>query len=214
MQNDNNNFVDCVLFSDEACFTRAGIFNLRNNHVWAHENPHAVHIRSYQWEFRVNVWAAVAKDQIIGPIFLPPRLNGQIYSDEIVDNLPDMIQGIGMDVGDIWFQQDGAPPHWSRAVRNQLNQMFPQRWIGRGGPTNMPPRSPDLTVMDYFVWSWIKNDVYSHQINTEDQLRTYITESFDRLRADPAMIQNASRNILRRCQLCIENNGRHIEQLL
>lgn len=214
MYNNINNFVDCVLFSDEASFTREGIFNTRNNHIWANENPHAVHVNHYQREFRVNVWAAVINDQIIGPIFLPLRLDGPSYQEIIINRLPDMVREIGINIDEIWFQQDGAPPHWALAVRAQLNQFFPQRWIGRGGPINMPPRSPDLTVMDYFFGGWIKSDVYKNRINTVDQLRELITESFNRLRANLEMIRNASRNIIRRCQLCIENNGRHIENLL
>ena len=33
------------------------------------------------------------------------------------------------------FQQDGAPPHWGLIVRDFLNETFPNRWIGRNGPT-------------------------------------------------------------------------------
>ncbi|KAJ4440129.1 hypothetical protein ANN_08267 [Periplaneta americana] len=47
---------------------------------------------------------------------------------------------------------DGAPPHFGRHVRNHLNATFPDRWIGRGGPVTWPPRSPDLTALDSFLW--------------------------------------------------------------
>jgi hypothetical protein len=33
------------------------------------------------------------------------------------------------------FQQDGAPPHYHRSVTDFLNETIPDRWIGRGGPT-------------------------------------------------------------------------------
>ncbi len=29
-----------ILFSDESLFTQDGIFNLRNEHMWAEDNPH------------------------------------------------------------------------------------------------------------------------------------------------------------------------------
>ena len=32
------------------------------------------------------------------------------------------------------FQQNGAPLHWGLAVRQFLNDTFPERWIGRDGP--------------------------------------------------------------------------------
>ena len=58
---------------------------------------------------------------------------------------------------DIIFQLDGAPPHWGLDVRASLNEQFPGRWIGRDGPTPWPPRSPDLTPLDFFLWGYVKN---------------------------------------------------------
>ncbi|KAJ8962923.1 hypothetical protein NQ318_001334 [Aromia moschata] len=31
----------------------------------------------------------------------------------------------------LWFQQDGAPPHYAAIVRQYLDRIFPGRWIGR-----------------------------------------------------------------------------------
>jgi hypothetical protein len=49
-----------------------------------------------------------------------------------------------------WFQHNGAPPHFSREVRGILDQQYPDRWIGRGGPRHWLPRSPDLNAFDFF----------------------------------------------------------------
>ena len=51
---------------------------------------------------------------------------------------------------ELFFQQDGAPPHYALKVRDYLNEVFPQRWFGRRGSIELPPRSPDLTQMDFF----------------------------------------------------------------
>jgi len=53
------NFPEKILWTDEANFTRMGIFNQHNSHVWAHENPYATRVDSYQYEFQVNVWAGI-----------------------------------------------------------------------------------------------------------------------------------------------------------
>ena len=45
-----------------------------------------------------------------------------------------------------------CPFHWALTVRESLNNSFPQRWIGRDGPIAWPPRSPDLTPLDFFFW--------------------------------------------------------------
>ena len=60
----------------------------------------------------------------------------------------------------IIFQQDGAPSHWGSHVRRFLDATFPNRWIGRDGPTPWPPRSPDNTPTDFFLWRYVKNKVF------------------------------------------------------
>jgi len=61
----------------------------------------------------------------------------------------------------IFFQQDGAPPHWGSDVRQFLDATFPNRWTGRDGPTPWPPRSPDITPLDFFLWGYVKDKVFS-----------------------------------------------------
>jgi hypothetical protein len=40
----------------------------------------------------------------------------------------------------------------ARVVIQHLNNTFVGRWIDRGGPINWPPRSPDLTPLEYRFW--------------------------------------------------------------
>jgi hypothetical protein len=63
------------------------------------------------------------------------------------------------------LQQDGAPPHFHREVGKLLNHVLPQRLVGRHWPNEnllllWPPRSPDLTPCDFFLWSYVKDIVY------------------------------------------------------
>jgi hypothetical protein len=65
------------------------------------------------------------------------------------------------------LQQDGAPPHFHLEVRRHLNTTLPQRWIGRTSRCNgdsalipWPPRSPNLTPCDFFIWGCDKDKVY------------------------------------------------------
>ncbi|ENN83121.1 hypothetical protein YQE_00518, partial [Dendroctonus ponderosae] len=60
-----------------------------------------------------------------------------------------------------WFQHDGAPPHNFSQVRNHLDVTFPGAWIGRNGPILWPPRSPDLSPLDFFWCGAVKNTVYT-----------------------------------------------------
>ncbi|GBM23804.1 hypothetical protein AVEN_91142-1 [Araneus ventricosus] len=65
----------------------------------------------------------------------------------------------------MWFQHDGVPAHFSTNVRNYLNATFGARWIGRGGPVPWPPRSPDLSSLDYLLWGHLK----SPQMRTSEE---------------------------------------------
>jgi hypothetical protein len=60
-------FLGFILFSDEFTFTKDGIFNSRNSHVWSQENPNMKHIRSHQHRFDVNVWAGIIDGHPIRP---------------------------------------------------------------------------------------------------------------------------------------------------
>ena len=76
----------------------------------------------------------------------------------------------------ICFQQDGAPPHFSKRVRTWLDQKFDNRWIGRGGPISWAPRSPDLTPLDFFLWGHVKSNVYKTTVKDINTLKARITE--------------------------------------
>lgn len=111
-----------------------------------------------------------------------------------------------------WFQHDGAPPHFSREVRGILDQQYPNRWIGRGGPRHWPPRSPDLNPLDFFLWGHVKNVIYREPVNTEEELRNRIQEAFATI--TPQMITDSKLSLLRRARLCLEMDGGHFEHRL
>ena len=60
----------------------------------------------------------------------------------------------------IWFQQDGAPAHFSYTVREYLNRPYLNCYIGRGGPVEWPARSSDLTHLDFYLRGHMKSVVY------------------------------------------------------
>ncbi|GBN61523.1 hypothetical protein AVEN_122463-1 [Araneus ventricosus] len=74
------------------------------------------------------------------------------------------------------FQQDGAPPHYGNIVREFLGTIFPQRWIVRGAVMAWPPRSPDLMPLDFYLWGYVKQHVYSECINDSNHLKQRITD--------------------------------------
>jgi hypothetical protein len=146
------NFLSFVLATDEAGFTKEGIFNTRNTHVWADENPYAIREHNFQRKLSLNMWAGIINGHLLGPHIMPRRLNGVEYLNFLDNVLYELSEDLPLAVRErIWYLHDGAPCHYPLIVREWLNNNFPERWIGRNGPVAWPPRSPDLNSCDIFV---------------------------------------------------------------
>ena len=79
----------------------------------------------------------------------------------IRDILPEMLENVRLQARQrLWYQHDGAPAHFALDVREYLNNVFPNRWIGKGGTVQWPPHSADLTPMNFFIWGEMKCLVY------------------------------------------------------
>ncbi|GFW91037.1 DUF4817 domain-containing protein [Trichonephila clavipes] len=105
-------FEASVLFTDEASFSREGIFNTHNSHSWAAANPHVTRTRAAQDRFLVNVWADILGDHLIGPYILPGHLTGPrylIFLEQVLPKLLDRAHVTAATRTSMWFQQDGAP---------------------------------------------------------------------------------------------------------
>ena len=208
-------FPTIVLWTDEAMFTRDGMFNSHNSHVWDMDNPHAIIVRHHQHRFAVNVWCGVVGDHLIGPYILPSTLCGGNYRVFLHDVLPELLENVPLAGRQrIWFQHDGAPAHFDRGARALLNDIFGDRWIGRGEPLPWPPRSPDLTPLDFFVWGEMKRLVYETPVESAEDLVARVSAAAGTIGDMPEVFARTRQSVLRRCHLCLEVNGGHFQQRL
>lgn len=211
----DRHFAASVLFTDEAAFSLEGVMNCHNLHRWADENPHATRPHAAQQRFSVNVWAGIVGDCLLGPYILPDRLNGSTYLTFLQEVLPDMLNNVPMPIRRrIQFQHDGAPAHFSTHVRAHLQATFPGGWIGRGGPIAWPPRSPDLSPVDFFLWGFLKGLVYETPVETPEDLVGRIVEAAGCVRDTPGIFEKVRNSMQRRCQACLDASGKHFEHLL
>ncbi|GFT99411.1 uncharacterized protein TNCV_3238741 [Trichonephila clavipes] len=93
---------------------------------------------------------------------------------------------------ELWFQQDGATCHTARATIDLLKDTFSDRLISRLGPVNWPPRSCDLTPLDYFLWGYVKSLVYADKPQTLDHLEDNIRRVIADIR--PQMLEKVIEN--------------------
>lgn len=208
-------FVENLLSTDEATFTRDGVFNSRNTHIWCDENPHAIHEGRFQERFSVNVWAGMVGNYLVGPYVLPPRLTGDAYLNFLRTDFENFLDDVPLATRrNMWYLHDGAPAHHTRDVREWLNEAFPRKWIGRNGPVSWPPRSPDLNSCDFFLWGHMKQLVYATPVNSVEELTQRIFNVAAAIRANQNMLRRVQGSLIRRARACIENDGRHFEQLL
>lgn len=201
-----------VMFSDECAIYRSS--RNRNVYFWSKENPH-FYEEVENNPPHVMLWAGMTSEYLIGPYFFEGSVNQDSYLHMINEWLiPELTRREIFDT--VILQQDGAPPHFAMSVRRRLNEVLPDRWIGRGSsncpaPMPWPPRSPDLTTADNALWGFIKEEVRKHRYVTNEQLRNGVREAFARV--TPVMLKRMSKRTWRRIQLCVDNGGMHTDVL-
>jgi hypothetical protein len=113
----------------------------------------------------VNLWVGIVNEFLIGPYLLPWWLSAQIYHVFLKEKLPEMLEEILLSVRrNTWFQHDGAAAHFAHQAWEHLTTTY-DCWTGQGEPMAWPPRSPDLTPMDFFIWGHIKDLIYTSPVD-------------------------------------------------
>lgn len=205
-------FARNIIWTDESYISSNGIFNRHNNHYWSDVNPHQnVDIQS-QGRFGFSVWCALLGNRVLAYEIYQGTLNSERYHQILSDNIINYMDQIPlMERSQYYFQQDGAPPHNTRAISELLSTNFGDKVIATNGPVRWPPRSPDLTPLDFFLWGYIKNRLYNKRNRNVIQLRQNFEECL-RSVSNIHML-NAINVVRKKCNLCIQNNGGQFENL-
>jgi hypothetical protein len=107
------------------------------------------------------------------------------------------------------FQQDGPPRHWAFLFREFIHMHFPGRCVGRDRPIPWPPRSPDITLLDFFLWGYFKDIVYKTSVTSLDELKLRIVAAIETV--TPQMLENTWREIEYRLHILCDKKGAHVE---
>ena len=81
------------------------------------------------------------------------------------------------DIGNIWFPDDGTMCHTAEATLDVLRPVFEDRIISRRGDVVWTLRSCDLTPLDYYLWSTVKDKCYADKPETIDALKDNIRDA-------------------------------------
>ncbi|GFU80754.1 uncharacterized protein TNCV_514811 [Trichonephila clavipes] len=154
-----------ILFSDEAHFGLNGYVNKQNCHIWSEANPQ-VYVETPLHPEKLTVWCALWA----GGILLQKRRRPQ---RAVVPTRR-------------------RKCHTARATIDLLKDTFGDCLISRFGPVNWPPRSCDLTPLDYFLWGYVKSLVYADKPQTLDVLEDNIRRVIADIR--PQMLEKVIEN--------------------
>lgn len=209
--------LNTVFWSDEAHFHLNGYVNKQNCRFWSQVNPRQKHQRPLHSP-KVTVWCALSVNGIIGPYFFENAtgaaitVSGEAYRQMISNYFIPQLREHPAYSSRTWFQQDGATCHTARATMDQLRELFPQKLISRFGDIAWPPRSPDLTPMDFFLWGYLKSKVYVNTPRNIAELKQNIQQEIRDI--EPAMLRRVMQNAMNRFRECVLRNGRHLEDVI
>jgi len=92
------------------------------------------------------------------------------------------------------------------------NGGFPGHVISLRGDIRWPPRSPDLTHCDFFLWGYLKAKVYEQHPVTVEVLKEAIRQEVAAI--IPEMILKVMDNYRERLHQFINIQGRHLSDVL
>ncbi|EFN62597.1 hypothetical protein EAG_03668, partial [Camponotus floridanus] len=103
------------VFSHKATFELNSQVN-RNTTTDIDNNPHWMMESYTQYPQKLNVWVRIPNDTLIGSFFIHGDLTAEkaILRDQI---FPTIRQIAGKNFVETWYQQDGAPPHYTCLFR-------------------------------------------------------------------------------------------------
>ncbi|GFX15195.1 transposable element Tc3 transposase [Trichonephila clavipes] len=175
-----------ILLSDEAHFWLNGYVDKQNCRICSEANPQ-MYVDTPLHPEKLTVWGALWAGEIIGQYF---------FKNDEGHN----------------FQQDGATCHTARATIDILKDTFGDRLISRFGPVNWPPRSCDLTPLDYFLWGCVKSFVCADKPQTLDHLEDNIRRVIADIR--PQMLEKVIENWTSRLDYIRASRGSPMPEII
>lgn len=138
------------------------------------------------------MWLGIVGNHVIDREFIEGYVNARYYSQFLLHRLDELLDDVPLASRlEMIFQQDGHPAHTSLLARTILNRKFPGRWIGLHGPQEWPPRSPDLTPMDFFAWGFLKNKICETLPTNQEDLKNKIRNACANI--TPGMLNKSER---------------------
>lgn len=158
-------------------------------------------------------WAGIIDGNIIGPYYFEQNVTSDTYLEMLRDYVVPELNRYGIDARNICYMHDGAPAHSTLIVRQFLTDNFGS-WIGRGQGSYIawPPRSPDLNMLDFFLWGMLQHRVNITQSRTTEEIEQKVRQEMNLVSFET--LEKVHDNLKKRLRVCVEQNGELFEHML
>ncbi|GFV31619.1 DUF4817 domain-containing protein [Trichonephila clavipes] len=175
-----------ILWTDEAHFSLHGDVNNHNCRIWATSNS-------------INGW-------------ITETVNSQRYLTLLRETVVPCLIQRGQ-ISNATFMQDRATSHTANPVKVFLIQTFGEdRIVSRRCRYPWPPRSPDLTPADFWLWGYLKSRVYLSGPSSLSELKDTIRREVSSIHPD--MLHSAVAGFVTRPECLLPCGGGHVEHIL
>ena len=209
------NKVKRIFFTDENFFYINPPVNSQNNRLWSAGRKRAVNTQrllspraKFSPHVMVSAGISFAGKGRLHFVDDKAKINADYYLTNLLPNLIDDCELLMNDK--FIFQQDGAPAHTARRTQEWLSLECPD-FIDKD---EWPPNSPDLNPLDFYVWGAMLQmyQKFTPKPTSKDELKAVLVQIWNDL--PMRSIKKAVVSFRKRLQMCIEAEGRHIENLL
>jgi hypothetical protein len=90
-----------------------------------------------------------------------------------------------------------------------LYKLFGERLISKG---LQPPHSPNLLPPDFFLWGYLKGNVYKNNPHTLEELKNNITMAITSISVQ--VLHKVASNMVKRVHACITEQVAHFKHML
>jgi hypothetical protein len=203
-----------IMMSDEAHFLLDGTVNKQYTGT-GHRRAHNSYIKNLSTALRSQYGAVLPNLGCRSLFFEEDNTSVIVTSARYIEMLNAFLlrelRRRNVNMQKIWFQQDSATAHTARPSMEVVRDMFPQHVISGSGDIHWSPRSPDLSISDYFFLGLPQIKGVHKQTSQHpgtERVHLEITN------LEEEMLGRAMENFKERLQECIQKDGHHLTDVI
>ena len=150
----------------------------------------------------MNVWCGVLGNRLIGRFVFNYNLTGTTFGASMRNELPGLLEDIPLTLlSQMYFQDDGAAQHYTRHVKEYLNEHFPRPWWDRC----IGNKVAIFTPLFNSLWGHMKTSVYETNFESRAALHDHNFAAAEQIRNRPDNVASATQSLLMRDENCLAN---------